>query len=78
MARRHTTTNRKDALERAVDRYRAEFGAEALPCMAAVTERAVPAVAALLDYAVATRRPMRYGQIAAALGEDAALASGCI
>jgi hypothetical protein len=78
MARRHATTDRKDMLERAVDRYRAAFGPDALPCMAAVTGRAAPAVVALLDYSVATRRPMRHGQIAAALGEHAAPASGCM
>jgi hypothetical protein len=33
---------------------------------------------ALLDHAVAAGRPMRHGQVAAALGEDAVLMSGCL
>jgi hypothetical protein len=77
MARRCGRTE-GDGLRDVVDRYRAAFGPDALPCMAAVTERAVPAAAALLDYAVTADRPMRYGQVAAALGEDGSVIGGCI
>jgi hypothetical protein len=67
-----------DRLKDAADRYRARFGADALPCLACVTDRAVPAVVALLDYAVATGRQMRHGQVAAALGEDGPAIGGGI
>ena len=77
MARRRDGTE-KDMLKRAVDRYRTTFGADALPCMLSVTDRAVPVAVALLDYAVTARRPLRHGQIAVALGEDASPMVGCI
>ncbi len=78
MARRRGKTEGRDGLGAAVGRYRAAFGADALPCLATVTEEAVPVAVALLDHAVAAGRPMRHGQVAAALGEDAALMSGCL
>ena len=71
-------TEGKDGLGAGVARYRTAFGADALPCLVAVAEEAVPVAAALLDHAVATGRPMRHGQVAAALGEEAAVMSGCI
>ena len=78
MARRHGKAEGGDGLGAAVERYRAAFGADALPCLAAVAEEAVPAAVALLDHAVAAGRPMRHGQVAAALGEEAALMGGCL
>ncbi len=62
----------------AVERNRAAFGADALPCLAAVADGAVPVAVALLDHAVAAGRPMRHGQVAAALGEEATPMGGCI
>ncbi len=67
-----------DGLRAAVERYRAAFGADALPCLAAVAEAAVPVAVALLDHAVAAGRPMRHGRVAAALGEEAAPMGGCL
>ena len=67
-----------DGLGAAVERYRAAFGADALPCLAAVADGAVPVAVALLDHAVAAGRPMRHGQVAAALGEEATPMGGCI
>ena len=67
----------KAGLRAAVDRYRAAFGADALPCLAAVTDGAVPVAVALLGHAVATGRPMQHGQVAAALGEEIP-PGGCI
>ncbi len=87
MARRRGKTDGKtegeDGLRAAVERYRAAFGADALPCLAAVAEAAVPVAAvpvavALLDHAVAAGRPMRRGRVAAALGEEAAPTGGCL
>ena len=78
MARRRGKTEGGDGLGAAVERYRAAFGADALPCLATVTEGAVPVAVALLDHAVAAGRPMRHGQVAAALGEETAPMSGCI
>ncbi len=79
MARRRRGEREGGArLGAAVGRYRAAFGADALPCLAAVTEEAVPGAVALLDRAVAAGRPMRHGQVAAALGEEAAPVGGCI
>ena len=78
MARRRGKTEGGDGLRTAVERYGAAFGADALPCLAAVADEAVPAAVALLDHAVAAGRPMRHGQVAAALGEEAAPMSGCI
>ena len=71
-------TEGEDGLRPAVERYRAAFGADALPCLAAVTEEAVPVAMALLDHAVAAGRPMRHGRVAAALGEEAAPMGGCL
>ena len=65
MARRRGKTERGNGLGAAVERYRAAFGADALPCLTTVTEEAVPVAVALLDHA-------------AALGEEAALMSGCL
>ena len=76
--RRGRTEGNGDGLGAAVERYRAAFGADALPCLAAVAEEAVPVAVALLDDAVAAGRPMRHGQVAAALGEEAAPVGGCI
>ena len=76
--RRRGKTEGGDGLVAAVERYRAAFGADALPCLAAVTDGAVPVAAALLDRAVAAGRPMRHGQVAAALGEETAPMGGCI
>ena len=78
MARRRGKTEGGDGLRAAVERYRAAFGADALPCLTTVTDEAVPVAVALLDHAVAAGRPMRHGQVAAALGEEAALMSGCL
>ena len=78
MARRRGETEGRDRLRAAVERYRAAFGADALPCLAAVADGAVPVAVALLDHAVAAGRPMRHGQVAAALGEEATLMGGCI
>ena len=78
MARRPGKTEGGDGLGAAVERYRAAFGTDALPCLTTVTEEAVPVAVALLDHAVAAGRPMRHGQVAAALGEEAALMSGCL
>ena len=79
MARRRGKTEGGDGLRAAVERYRAAFGADALPCLAAVAEEAaVPVAVALLDHAVAAGRPMPRGRVAAALGEEAAPMSGCI
>ena len=78
MARRRGKTEGGDGLRAAVERYRAAFGADALPCLATVTDEAVPVAVALLDHAAAAGRPMRHGQVAAALGEEAAPVGGCI
>jgi hypothetical protein len=78
MARRRGKMEGKDGLRAAVERYRAAFGADALPCLAAVTDEAAPVAVALLDHAVMTRRPLRYGQVATALGKEAAPMSGCL
>jgi hypothetical protein len=59
MARRRGKMEGKDGLRAAVQRYRAAFGADALPCLAAVTDEAVPVAVALLDHAVMARRPLR-------------------
>ncbi len=67
-----------DRLGAAVERYRAAFGADALPYLAAVTGAAVPVAVALLDHAVAAGRPMRHGQVAAALGGEVAPTGGCL
>jgi hypothetical protein len=56
MARRRGKTEGGDGLRAAVERYRAAFGADALPCMTTVTEEAVPVAVALLDHAVARAR----------------------
>ena len=42
MARRRGKMEGKDGLRAAVERYRAAFGADALPCLAAVTDEAAP------------------------------------
>ncbi len=76
--RRRGKLERGDRLGAAVERYRAAFGADALPCLATVTEAAVPVAVALLDHAVAAGRPMRRGRVAAALGEEAAPMGGCL
>jgi hypothetical protein len=60
-------------LEEAIDRYRAAFGAEALPCLCCVTDAAKAVAAAMLEHAVCTRRPLRYGQVSAALGQTTPL-----
>jgi hypothetical protein len=79
MARRRGKMEGEDRRQgAAVERYRAAFGADALPCLAAVTEEAVPVAVALLDHAVAAGRPMRHGRVAAALGEEGAPMGGCI
>ena len=82
MARRRGETGGKaegeDGLRAAVERYRAAFGADAPPCLAAVAEAAAPVAVALLDHAVAAGRPMRRGRVAAALGEEAAFSGSCM
>lgn len=57
-----------ELLEAAITRYRDAFGAEALPCLCCVTEAAKAVATAMLEHAVTTRRPLRYGQVLLALG----------
>ena len=71
-------TGGEGGLGAAVERYRAAFGADALPCLAAVAAAAVPVAVALPDHAVAAGRPMPRGRVAAALGEEAAPTGGCL
>jgi hypothetical protein len=66
-------TTPTELLEAATDRYHAAFGAEALPCLCCVTDAAKAVAAAMLEHAVCTRRPLRYGQISAALGQTTPL-----
>ncbi|MBD0274879.1 MAG: hypothetical protein ICV73_23510 [Acetobacteraceae bacterium] len=66
--RRHGTTDEgQGGLAAAAERYRAAFGKE-VPCLYWVTGEATPVAVAMLDHAVAVRRPLGSGQIAAARG----------
>jgi hypothetical protein len=62
-----------ELLEAAIARYRATFGVEALPCLCCVTDAAKVVAAAMLEHAVCMRQPLRYGQVAAALGQGTPL-----
>ncbi len=52
----------------AVDRYRDRFGPGALPHLFGLPNGAEPVAVALLDYAVATGRPLTGWQVMDALG----------
>lgn len=57
-----------DSLGAAVDRYRDRFGGEALPHLFGLPGDGERVAVAMLDYAVATGRPLAGWQIMAALG----------
>ena len=74
-----TATTRTDPLERAVERYRARFGEDEMPCLFWITtDRSKSVAAALLERAVKAGRPLRYGEVAAAIGGSEPPMSGCI
>jgi hypothetical protein len=73
MPRRITPTGPQERLDAATARYSAAFGMEALPCLCCVSDAVKTVAAAMLEHAVSTRQPLRYGQVAAAPGQTVLL-----